>query len=656
MMRTYLLSLICILTSVSVLAQKVNDPVIMKINGKEIYKSEFDYIYNKNNNEEAVDKKTIEEYIDLFKNFKLKVLEAEAQGLDTTKAFYSELTEYRSQLAKPYISDLEADQAWIEKEYERSKEMIEVAHILLLYPAFKEGSNASPRILPADTLVLFNKAKEIQARLKKGESFDKLVKEYSDDERSRDHEIPGYMGTFSGMVLFPTLEDVIFQTAVGKIAEPVRTDYGYHIMKVLNRFPNPGQINASHILITCPKDADVVQVDDATEKINEIYQKLREGADFAEIATEQSQDPGSAARGGELGWFGYGTMVKEFQDEAFALKEAGDISKPFRSDFGFHIVKLLGKRPVDPFDKQKDQILSKYANGGFFLDIYKPGIDRLKKEYNFEKNEKAYIALLNEAKMAFPLDEQYLGKFEDNKETLCKFGENVFTISDFISYCQDNRHAQSQCSVDLIKEKLANFEYEKLRKIEDESLENRFPEFRNLMKEYREGILMFEISSNEVWNKASEDTEGLTKFFEANKEQYAWEEPHFKGYIIHTVDNKTKKKMQKEVSKKTPEEAANYLLENYKVGDVSHVKVEKGLFKKGENAFVDQVVFKSGKAENSEEYPEFFTLGKTSLIPESYKDVRGLVITDYQNYLEKEWIRNLNNKYTVEIFKDAILP
>jgi peptidyl-prolyl cis-trans isomerase SurA len=186
-------------------------------------------------------------------------------------------------------------------------------------------------------------------------------------------------------------------------------------------------------------------------------------------------------------------------------------------------------------------------------------------------------------------------------------------------------------------------------------LENRYPEFANLMREFRDGSLMFEVSKQEVWDKASSDSDGLQKFFEANKQQYAWTEPHYKGYIILAKDAATKKKMQKATAKMKPEEAVAYLEENYKAGEVSYVKVEKGLFKKGENPFVDEQAFKTGKAEKPEGFADFFLLGKVLNAPDSYTDIRGMVITDYQDYLEKEWLKQLNEKYPVKIYKDVLI-
>ncbi|MDL2322532.1 peptidylprolyl isomerase [Bacteroidales bacterium OttesenSCG-928-A17] len=649
-MKTHLLTLILCFLSASVIAQ---DPVIMKINGKDIKKSEFDYIYNKNNNEDVVDKKTLEEYVELFKNFKLKVAEAEDQGIDTLSSFKKELADYRAQLAKPYLSNPTPDESLIQTEYDRMNELVEVAHIMVLFPQ-NVVNNQSVQILPADTVEAYKKISQVYSLLQKKKDFSALVREYSEDRNSKDAGIPGYIGWVSGMMLTPSLEDAAFSIEVGKFSKPVRTSYGYHIVKVLNKKPNPGQIHASHILRRFPENATDEQKKEIQGKMNEIYQKVLNGEDFAELAREYSED-GSASRGGDLGWFGYGAMVKEFENASFGLSEINDVSKPFASPFGYHIVKLLDRKPVDPIETKREEIVSKLSNGGFFNRLYKPGIEELKKQNDFEKNEEAYNSLMLAAVELFPLNELYIEKFADSDQTLFSAGGRNIPVSEFISYMQKKGRSQHWVSVDFLVEKLEAFEYDQLLEAENLGLEKKYPEFRNLMQEYHDGILMFEISNKEVWNRASEDVEGLENFFKQTQKDYTWNEPHYKGYVVLVKDADTKKKIQKEIKKMKPEAAVEYMLENYKVGTVSYVKIEKNLYKKGDNPYVDEAVFKGSKVtEYPENFQTFFVMGKTIKSPESYVDVRGQVITAYQDYLEEQWLKKLNEKYPVEIYKDAL--
>ncbi|GHT74369.1 peptidyl-prolyl cis-trans isomerase [Bacteroidia bacterium] len=639
--------------SVSLFAQ-TNDPVVMKINGKEIKKSEFDYIYNKNNTEEAIDKRSLDDYIVLFTNFKLRVAEAEAQGLDTTAAFHKELNEYRTQLAKPYLKDLAVDENQLQQAYDRSQDLAEVSVIFLAFPSIEKGGSFN--LLPADTLEMYNKAVEIRNKaLKKGADFDALVKEYSSDERTKQGDRPGYIGWVSGLYMAFPMEKAIYNTPVGKITDPVLTNQGYCLFKVLNKKPEPGRIHAAHILLMTSKEADTVQIFDTQAKLDEIYAKLNAGEDFGELAKEYSDDKGSAQRGGDLSWFKYGDMVPEFNDAVFAMTDTGSISRPVKTQYGYHIIKLLDKQSRVSLDEVRGQLETKFDKTGNYLLLHQPGINELKAENNYSLNAKAYQSLAEAANTLYPTDSAYIAKFADNKETLFSVNNQPVSIGDFVQYLQNNPKSYQNFSPEFLQDRFDQLVYQKLTEAENATLENKYPEFRNLMREYRDGILLFEVSNREVWEKASNDTVGLSKFFEANKPNYTWTDPHWKGYVVLAKDAETKKKMLKDIKKLTPDEAVKFLLDNYKVGDVSYVRIEKGLFTKGQNKFVDEQVFKTGKAELPDNYQDYFVLGKLlPTTPETYTDVRGLVVTDYQDYLEKEWLKKLNEKYPVVIYRDVL--
>jgi peptidyl-prolyl cis-trans isomerase SurA len=652
-MNKTLFSLILILLPITVCAQ-TNSPIVMNINGKDIKKSEFEYIYNKNNSEDAIDKRSLDEYIVLFKNFKLKVAEAESQGMDTTVAFHKEFNEYRNQLAKSYLKDPEVNENLLLQSYNRCLEFVEISAVFIAYPQMEKRRffNATP----ADTLAAYQKAMEIHnLAIKKNANFEELVKEYSSDERIKQAERPGYMGWHSGLNLLPALEISLSATNVGQVTMPIRVPQGYYVIKVLNKIPHPGEVHVAHILIMSPADTDTVQISDAQDKIAEIEKKLKTGADFGELAREYSEDKGSATKDGDLSWIQYGQMVPEFNDIIFKMNEIGTISQPFKTKFGYHIVKLLEKRPVASFDDLKSQIENKLNRTGNFTVLHQPGIDRLKASTGFTLNETACKLLEEKANTLFPTDSLYTSQFEDNTKTLFTINGQPTTVADFMAYLKKNPQIYSNLSSEAFTENLDQFIYQSITDNEKKELENKYPEFKNLMQEYRDGILLFEVSNKEVWEKASSDTEGLAKYFDENKSKYAWDEPHWKGYVILVKDAATKKKIQKEITKMPDEEAVQYLLDKYKTEETPVVKVEKGLFTKEQNKFVDEIVFKTGKAEFPENYQDFFLLGK--LLPEypdSYMDVRGLVVTDYQDYLEQKWLEYLNEKYSVIIYKDII--
>jgi peptidyl-prolyl cis-trans isomerase SurA len=647
-MKKYLFSLILVAFPLAMIAQS-DDPVIMKINGKDIKKSEFEYFYNKNNSETAIDKISFDEYVTLFKNFKLRVAEAETQGLDTTAAFHNELDEYRTQLAKPYLTAPEIDTDLLKERYERGKNLREISNLLILFPEAK--NTQTPRILPADTLEAYNKAIRIRNRYLKGEKFEALVTENTDEEQNKQGERPGYIGWVSGLRLPVNLERGIFNTPVGQISQPIRTNYGYHLINVLSQKADPGEVHAAHILLSVPTNADTTTMAAILSKIDTIYTKLNEKIAFEDLAKEYSEDSSTAAKGGDLSWFAYGMMVQEFNDAAFALQTVGEISKPVRTRFGFHIIKLLEKRPIADFEDKKAELQSIFERSGYSHELNRSFTEKLKKDNGFSFNENAFKPLLLEAQTVYPTDSAFVEKWEKNSDVLYTIGNQSYTVGDFAKYIRQNKHSLYTLSTEVIQFFLKDYEYSLLLAAEDKSLDKKYPEFRNLMKEYHEGTLLFEVSNNEVWAKSSLDTLGLTRFFEANKAKYAWNEPHYKGYTVLLKDAKAKKKMQKAIAKLEPDSAARYLLNNY--NDL--VKIEKGLFVKGESPIVDQLAFNSGKANLPEGFSGFFVIGKLLPdLPEAYTDVRGPVITDYQDYLEKEWLIKLNGKYPVIIYQDVL--
>jgi len=645
-MKKGLISLLLTVAALPMSAQN-DDPVVMTVNGKDIRRSEFVYSYGKNNTDESVEKKTLDEYVDLFKNFKLWIAEGEAQRIDTTVAFRNELADYRSQLAAPYLTAPETDDALLRREYGYMKEMVEMSHILVTFPGFPEKRQA----LPADTIAAFQQAQAILKRLqKKGADFAAIAKETSADPGSKDKG--GYLGWFTGLKINYPLEGPSFNTPVGQLAL-ARSSYGYHILKVNNRKPHPGEYHAAHILITCPKDADTVQTAEAENKINVLYEKAMQGENFSDIARNYSDDKNTSNKGGDIGWFDPNTMVVEFRETVEKLKD-DEISKPIRSAYGFHIVKLLGKRPVQPYEDKKESIANDLSRYGYFIMVHQPGIDKLKAEFQFAKNDATYAKLAEAATTIFPADSAYLAQFGANNETLFTIKDKTCTVADFIAWLTKNHRSPQTLSTEMLADRIANYEYETINKYRDEHLADANTEFRNLLQEYRDGIILFEVKNREVWDKASNDTAGLEQFFAANRAKYSWTAPRFKGYVVLTKDAVTQKQMKKEIGKMKPDDAVRYLLDNYKVGDVSYVKVEKGLFAKGDNQFVDNTIFGQAAPQFPDGYSDFFLLGKKISNPESADDVRGQIITDYQDYLEQVWTERLNSKYPVTINRDAL--
>ncbi|MDR1372577.1 MAG: peptidylprolyl isomerase [Dysgonamonadaceae bacterium] len=627
----------------SVASAQNGDATIMTVNGKDIKKSEFLYSYNKNNTEETVEKKSVNEYVELFKNFKLWIAEGESQYIDTTRAFRSELQEYRQQLSKPYLTEPAADEQMLRNEYERTKQAVKISHILVAFPGF-EGQNI--KTLAKDTAALYKKAVEINNKIKNGEKFATLANQYSDDNNKAQG---GLMGWITGLHIAKPIEDAAFTIPVGKTGI-VRSNWGYHILRVEEHIPYTEELHLAHILVRCDKDADTVQIADAEKKAQEAYAKVTDGADFGETADEYSDDK---TKGGDLQWIDIFRTVPEFKETALKMK-INEISRPFRTQFGFHIVKALESRPVSPFEEQKENIENSINNFGYFIPFHRSSIDKMKKESGFTNVETSYQKLVKTAETVHPAEATFANEFTDDNSELLNIGGTSYTIADFIVWLNTHNFSPSTLSTEFIADRLENYEFEMLYKKQDSDLENKYPEFRNLMQEYRDGIILFEIKNREIWEKASADTAGLAQFFADNRSNYTWDTPRFKGYVVLAKDSKTKKAMQKTVKKMKPENAIAYLTEHYKVGDVSYVKAEKGLFARGENTFVDKEIFKGTQEEYPENFSDFFLIGKTLTAPESADDIKGQIISDYQDYLEKVWTERLNEKYPVTINREVI--
>jgi len=627
--------------STSSFAQTTN-PVLMTINNKPVLKSEFEYIYNKNNSNNSLDKKTLDEYVDLFINFKLKVEEAKSQGIDTTKSFITELAGYRSQLTKPYLTDSKVDDALLHEAYDRSKEDIDVSHILIRIP-----QNASP----ADTLKAFNEINAIWKRVQK-EDFNKVAKEVSQDQSADKNN--GHIGWVSAFHTVYPFETRAYNTTVGSISKPVRTGFGYHILKIHARRNSLGEILVSHIMIFTSK-GDEAQNKKAKVTIDSIYQRVLAGDDFGTLAKTYSHDKNSAVKNGELPWFGTGRMVPQFETAAFALKKVGDVSVPVQSDYGWHIIKLMDKKGLAPFDELKADLERKVkhderANSGQHAFLVKSRVAN-----NYQENTASiqeFTKLLAKHKLT---DSVFIADVASLNKPLCSFAGKELTQADFARYLKKNNTSEKSIPSEIIDDKMNAFVDAELLSYEDSQLENKYDDFRYLMQEYHDGILLFEVSNREVWEKASKDTQGLANYFNTHKTDYTWEKPHFKGHIILCKDKETLN-AAKSIVKKAESDSIDKYLRTRLNDSIQYVKVEKGIYVQGENKVVDDQIFKTKeKYVPTKEFPFFFVTGKLlKNKPEDYSDVRGLVTADYQEFLEREWIKTLRAKYPVNVDQNVL--
>ena len=630
-MRTNVLVVFLALFSQTVWAD--GNDTLMLVGKTPVTVSEFEYVYKKNNQYGAADKKTFDEYLALYENFKLKVVEAESLGLDTTENFRRELLGYRNQLKSSYLTDTQKFNEFVEEAYRRSLEDVEVSHILI---------QLAPNATAKDTLQAYQKALRAKKRLEK-EPFDVVARSMSEDASvSRNG---GYLGYITSMTTIYPFETAVYNQPIGVVSNPIRSQIGYHIVMVHNRRPAVGEIKVRHILKSVTPRMSESEKARVKQQIDSISDLLQRGADFEELAKSNSDDKQSAVNGGDLPWFGLGRMVPEFEKAAFALQNVGEVSNPVLSPFGWHIIKLEGKRMPEPEAKKKDIAAALYRDIRI-LEVRNSFVAKLKKDYDFEMNQKA----ADELKRVF----------EQNKtnDSICKLrcaalNDVLFSFAGNSVFQKDFAKTLSTKSEVNFENRLQDFVATQLIRYEDTQLERKYPDFGNLMREYHDGILFFELSKQEVWDKASNDTLGLKAYFANNQSKYKYESPRFKGYIVRCKDKKVAKPLQKILAKAHVDSIPSYVAHRINI-DEKLVELEKGLWEKGKNAVIDCVAFtkKKYKSDSKAEYPFVFLQGEMLKFPDDYRDVRGRLISDYQDFLDKEWVKRLRAKYPIRLFED----
>lgn len=565
------------------------DQVLMTINGEPVMASEFVYIYEKNNQETNIEKKTMEEYLDLFVNFKLKVTEAIAQGVDTTETFKKELAGYRAQATPKYLQDNYAIDSLVLLSYNRMASIRKASHIAVQCPMDADSSTvamAKARIDSIRTRVTTGLPKQVKKGRKtmieqQVEDFNEAATLYSEEPSAK--QTRGELGWIQPFRFVYPFEDAVYTTPVGEVTPVFRSPYGFHIAKVQEE-RDFEEVHAAHIMKMTPM-GDIQRMTNAQMAMDSIYNlAIQDSIDFATLASINSEDRGSAMRGGDLGWFGRGAMVQPFEDITFNL-EIGQVSKPFQTRFGIHISKLYGKRGIQPLDSMRSQIL-----------------------HQVQRDQRMKIA-----------EESFISKTRAEYNLPAEMSD-----ADVKAYA-------------------------------DAHLEEKYADLRNLVKEYHDGILLFDVSLREVWDKANQDTEGLTAFFNANKKNYIWDEPRFKGHIIY-AKNETAAKVAKQIVRTAhPDSVMSYLNQRVNVDSIMYVRVERGIWTKGKNAAVDQLGFKIKDTNYTpnEEFPIVIAVGKVIKAPQVYTDERGKVVTDYQDYLEKSWVKSLREKYPVVINQEV---
>ena len=648
-MKNSLLCLCLILIPVLLFSQSEEEKILLTIGNHKVSLSEFEWIHNKNNTQNINNLPTTsEEYLDLFLNFKLKVIEAENLGMDTLDTFKKELAGYREQLAKAYLTDIATIETLTREAYNRLKTEVNISHILI-----KLKNNPSPE----DTLTAFKKAIAIRSRIQLGESFESIARGTSDDPTAKTNG--GNLGYFNAFQMVYPFENAAYNNDTGIVTMPVRTKFGYHILRINDKRESQGKVKVAHIMVAVPRGSGKKVTDSAKVKIFRIYKLLNKGESFSELAKKYSDDRGSARDGGELPWFSTGRMVPEFEKAAFSINEDGDICEPIQTNFGWHIIKRIDKQDLESYNELKQQLKEKVYKRGRAIIARKAFIKKLKDDYNFytdsAKLSDYYNLITPEVINSGRLPE----KLSELSSILFSFADKNYNQSDFNRYILKSK---SEIDADFIEISVHNLfsEYisQELIQHEKQRLEINYPEFRYLMQEYHDGILLFEIMDKKVWTKAIEDTTGLKKFYETQKNKYLTTEQA--DATIYTLrDNSGLKKLNRMIKKRKQKEFTDkdFNVKFNHFSDTNNLTITHGTFKPEDNYIMEQVKWNTGKKEYID------SDGKTHLIiihkiiaPELKPliEIRGLVTADYQDFLEKEWLKDLKRKYPVLVNKELI--
>lgn len=641
--------------------------ILMKVGDTPVTVEEFMNVYLKNNQSENVlDKKSVDEYTKMYSEFKFRVNEAGYYRLDTTTAFRDEMAGYRKDLAKPYFVDDQVLDDLMDEAYKRMQEDIRASHILIF---------CNPEASPKDTLAAYKKIEELRKRIEKGEDFGKLAVEMSDDPSARDSEKfkgnKGDLGYFTAFNMVYPFESAAYSTPVHTLSPIVRSSFGYHLIKVTDRQPALGRAQASHIFFYTKPDITPEQEAAIQKKADEVYQKLQDGEDWRKMVQQYSEDQESAEYGGLLPWFTPNRMAPEFMAAIYSLKAVGDYSKPVRTQNGYHILRLEDKKPVPSLDEMKYELRSRVLRDSRSKQSTEAVIERIKKEYGYLENQENLKKFLEAADASILTENWETSKVKALKAPLFTLGDSTLTTDNFIDFvaaqkvkdaARSNPTAETETPETLIKRYFKTWSDETCVAYEDARLEAKYPEFRLLLKEYRDGILLYEMIEREVWGRSVTDTVGLENFFAQNRDKYYWQERReyldmtVSGFKSQEEGKKAEKKLAKLVQKDKSDEELRAVY-----ADNSHIyyfidwyKVEKGMEKRVDVLWDAKLPhFESETLDNN--IVKIFKI-KRALSPEPKEldETRGAVIIDYQEFLEKEWMDKLRKKYPVTINQEVL--
>lgn len=621
-------------------AQSSKKEVLFTIDNNSYYTDEFVRVYNKNLDlVKDESQKDLTSYLELFVGYKLKVNKANKLGLQNGENYKSELKTYRTQLSKNYLSDSKVTKELVEEGYNRSLKEVKASHIL-----FTVDETAAPE----DTLKAYTLIKEVRERAVKNEDFAVLASEFSQDPSAKDNK--GDLGYFSAFRMIYPFESAAFTTAVGKISPIVRTRFGYHIIKVNAIRDNRGEVSVAHIMIMNsekPEDSEK-----AKTTIQDIYKKLNQGEKFEDLAKQFSEDKSSSAKGGELNKFGSGQLSsEEFENTAFGLTDKGQVSTPFQSKFGWHIVKLIEKHPLKKLDEMKTELENKVSKDDRSRLITNSLTGKLRKKYSITRDEKLFKKVASivtndvyETKWEIPTDT----KAFDGK--LFSVADKMVTGTNLLTFIKEQQKAATKIKpvTKWVDNMYSKFVDDQLNTYYNDNLENEFPEFSNVMEEYRDGLLLFDLMDKEIWEKSKTDSIGLKSFYDSKKDAYNWKNRY--DVVITSSTKMDFIKKAKKLLKKNI--AADKIKEQLNTGDKVEIMINSGIFEEGNEALPKSMKLTEGISDVVKEGDYYFVVKVNRIIPAAPKTLeesKGKVINDYQQFLEQNWVSELKKEFAVDV-------
>lgn len=610
---------------------------LLRIGKKNISAEEFIYLYKKNHQDTVNDytAEKIHEYLDLFTNFKLKVEEARRRGLDTTRTFVTEYEGYREELRKPYLPDTNVIDSMVALTYRRMQEEIKASHILV---------SLKPDASPADTLKAYNKIISLRDKVLSGADFSELAREHSDDPSARSNS--GMLGYFSALQMVYPFETAAYTTPKGSVSPPVRTKFGYHLVKVEDRRPARGEVEVSHIMLRNEGDPEKVK-----NTIFNIHDQLQAGVDWNELCKEFSQDPTTKDNGGKLRPFRSGAMaaVPEFEQMAFNLQKPGEISDPFQTQFGWHIMRLERKILIPSYEQIAPTLRTRVARDERTEISTKNLHQRLRKRFNYEENTALKESLISRADSSV-----FRGKWNpslsqtERKSILFSLGSTQITADEFVRFLNTNRNPSPASSAkQFLEQQYQTFVDKRVAELQEKDIITKHPEYKYLLQEYYEGILLFDIMEKEVWNKASHDSAGQRSFYNSHINDYKTGE-RAKAAIYSSDSPQLLASLKQMIQDSTLTKAEDFISKN-------RIKTETGIYQKEKKHVLGLVPWQEGlhSADNEGIYYLAWLKRILPAGPMSFEEARPSVISDYQSFLEKNWVAELKRKYRVKINEKA---